>query len=119
MDENITVIEAQNIFKYRTRVVSFKENFKNSYDGIGCPLCLLQPDTQSHSVQCPVIKENIDVRGKYSDIFTEKISKDITQTLLKISQFRESMKLSTNGGPSASNDAANRCSYTLHMFDIG
>ena len=30
-NENITVKEAQNLFRYRTRVARFKENFKNNY----------------------------------------------------------------------------------------
>ena len=119
MDENITVKEAQNIFKYRTRVANFKENFKNNHDGgMWCPLCLVQPDSQAHSVLCPVIKANIDVRGEYLEIFTDEISKEISQTLLKITLFRESKRLSPDGGPSASNDAANICSDT-RMFDIG
>ena len=38
MDENITVKEAKNIFKYRTRVANFKDNFKNNHDGgMECP----------------------------------------------------------------------------------
>ena len=117
-DGKITVKEAQNIYKYRTRVAKFKDNFKNNNDEFACPLCLTQPDTQAHCVQCPVVKANIDVRGEYTDIFTEDISQEISQTLLKITQFRENMKLSPDGGPSASKDAANICS-TLHMFDIG
>ena len=119
MDENITVKEAKNIFKYRTRVANFKDNFKNNHDGgMECPLCLEQPDSQAHSVLCPVIKANIDVRGEYSEIFTHEISKEISQTLLNITLFRESMRQSPNGGLSASNDAANICD-NLHMFDIG
>ena len=119
MDENITVKEAKNVFKYRTRVANFKDNFKNNHDGgMECPLCLEQPDSQAHSVLCPVIKANIDVRGDYSEIFTHEISKEISQTLLNITLFRESMRQSPNGGPSASNDAANICA-NLHMFDIG
>ena len=80
-NESITVKEAQNLFKYRTKVARFKENFRNNYDEIGCPLCLDQPDTQAHCVQCPIIKENIKIQGEYSDIFSEKISKEISKTL--------------------------------------
>ena len=108
-DENISVKEAQNIFKYRTRVANFKENFKNNYNGLECPLCLVHPDTQAYCVQCPIIKENIEICGEYKDIFTEEISKEISQTLQKITEFRENRKLSPDGGPSASNDAASRC----------
>ena len=54
-NENISVKEAQNLFRYRTRVAKFKENFKNNYDRIECPLCLDKPDTQAHCMQCPII----------------------------------------------------------------
>ena len=119
MDENISVKEAQNIFKYRTRVANFKENFKNSYNEIECPLCFVHPDTQAQCVQCPVVKENVEIRGEYQEIFSEKVSKEIAQTLLEVTQYRENIKLSPNGGPSASNDAASRCSSNLHLFELG
>ena len=44
---NITVQEAQNLFKYRTKVARFKENFRNNYDETGCLLCLDQLDHDS------------------------------------------------------------------------
>ena len=62
-NENISVKEAQNLFKFRTRVAKFRENFKNNYEVRTCHLCLVQPDTQAHCVQCPVVKENIHIRG--------------------------------------------------------
>ena len=91
-------------------MAKFKENFKNDKDEITCPLCLVHPDTQVHCVQCPVVRDNVTIKGQYSDIFTEEISKEISETLLKITTFRENMKLSPEGGPSASHDAASRCS---------
>ena len=73
-DGKITVKEAQNLFKFLTRVANFKENFKNNYDGIACPLCLVQPDSQSHCVQCLVVREKIGVNTvKYlQNIFPKK-----------------------------------------------
>ena len=90
-DEEISVKEAQNLYRYRTRVAKFKENFKNSYVGIACPLCLVQPDTQAHCVQCPVIKDIITVKGNYSHIFSDDISSDISKSLLEITTFRENI----------------------------
>ena len=84
-----------------------------------CPLCLVQPDTQTHSVLCTAIKANIDVRGAYKEIITDEISQElsqeitqeisqeIAQALLNIMQFRESKRLSQDGSPIGSNDAAN------------
>ena len=45
------VVEARNLYRYRTRVAKYKDKFKNSYESIACPMCLVQPDTQ-----CPEVK---------------------------------------------------------------
>ena len=116
---NITVKEAQNLFRYRTRVAKFKENFKNNYDGIECPLCSDQPDTQAHCVQCPIIRENIIIKGDYSEIFSDDISKEISQTLLEITNFREHQSSSPAGGPSASDYAASGNISNVHLLDLG
>ena len=88
-DGKITVKEAQNVYKYRTRVAKFKENMKSSYLSTACPLCCVQLDTQVHSLQCTVIKENILVEGNYDDIYSENIPQNISKTLLRITKFRE------------------------------
>ena len=102
-NENISVKEAQNLFKFRTRVANFKENYKNNHEVRTCHLCLVQPDTQAHCVQCPVVKENVNIRGDYQEIFSDEISSEISESLLKITDFREAMakKLSPEGGPGA------------------
>ena len=102
-DENISVKEAQNLFKFRTRVAKFKENFKNSHEVRTCPLCLIESDTQAHCFQCPVLKEKINIKGEYTEIFTEEISPEIAHSLFKITEFREGVtkKLSPEGGPGA------------------
>ena len=61
----ISVEEAKNLYRFQTRVAKFKENFKNGYVANACPLCLVQPDTQAHSLQ--------------------DIPQDISETLLEIS----------------------------------
>ena len=90
-DDEISVEEAKNLYRFRTRVAKFKENFKNGYVANACPLCLVQPDTQAHSLQCHVLKTKLDIKGTYSDIFCEDIPQDISKTLLEISKFRENL----------------------------
>ena len=45
--------------------------------------------------------ENIHIRGDYQEIFTDKISPEISETLVKIIDFRETMakRQSPEGGP--------------------
>ena len=91
-DNGISVQEAKNLYRFRTRAANFKENQKNNHEmSVACPLCQVQPDTQAHCVQCPVVRTKIDVKGTYSDIFSEDIPSDISQTLMKISQLRENL----------------------------
>ena len=90
-DSKITVEEAKNLYRYRTRVAKYKENMKSSFTNvsIACPLCLVQPDTQIHSVSCPEVKSKVMVKGTYEDIFYEDIPSDISKTLLRINKLRE------------------------------
>ena len=83
-DENISGKKAQNLFKFRTRVAKFKENFKNSHEERTCPLCLIESDTQTHCFQCPVLNEKVNIKGDYTEIFTEEISPEIAYSLFKI-----------------------------------
>ena len=89
--EEIPVLEAKNLFKYRTRSAHFKANYGDRYENKGCPLCTVQLDTQTHSVQCEIMKGKISIEGRYSDIFRGKIPKDISKTLFKISKLREDL----------------------------
>ena len=83
-DSKITVEEAKNLYRYRTRVAKYKENMKNSFTNVSraCPICLVQPDTQVHSVSCPEVKSKVLVKGTYEDIFYEDIPSDISKACL-------------------------------------
>ena len=63
---------------------------KNGSDvSIACPLCHVLPDTQEHSLECPVIRTRVEVKGKYRDIFLEEIPSNISKTLSEITEVRE------------------------------
>ena len=86
----ITVQEAKNIFKFRTRVAKFQANMRNSPGlSLACPFCKVIPDTQQHSVQCSVVKSKVDVKGNYNDIFLDNIPVEIARTLMEITKLRE------------------------------
>ena len=87
--KEIPVQSAKNLFRWRTRVANFKNNYKSSYLSLACPLCFVHTDTQQHSLQCTSISNTITVRGDYEDIFMEEIPPDIADTLLKITTIRK------------------------------
>ena len=80
---NIPVHEAKNLFRFRVRTASFKENFGEKYMYKACPLCTVHMDTQTHAVQCVQVKQMISIEGNYSNIFKEKIPCDVSRTLYK------------------------------------
>ena len=53
------------------------------------PVCTSSPDTQAHSFECQIVKENIKIEGKLEDIYTPKAKKEISKTLQQIVKFRE------------------------------
>ena len=87
-DDKITKSQARTIFKFRTRMEKFSENFKGGKPIKECPLCGEIEDSQIHSFVCPKIKENIEVEGKLEDIFSPVIRKEIAKTLENIVKFR-------------------------------
>ena len=92
-DSRIPVAEARNLYRYRTRCVKYKENMKSSYThtSLACPLCLVQPDTQKHSLESNEVKSKTVIEGKYEDIFDEDIPSGISKTLLRIAKLREEL----------------------------
>ena len=51
----------------------------------------MHPDSQIHSLKCIEVKSNISVRGNYEDIFKKNIPKEISETLMKISELRKDL----------------------------
>ena len=77
------------LFKFRTRMCPFEDNFKGSKTTTVCPFCNGHPDSQKESFNCEKMKEMIIVKGNYCDIFGVNFSKELVQTLHNIYYFRE------------------------------
>ena len=88
--KDITPTQAKIVFKFRTRMEKFSENFKGGKPTKQCPIRTETEDTQEHSFKCKVINMNIQVEGNLSDIFTLDIDKKTAKTLESIVKFRES-----------------------------
>ena len=67
----------------------YGENFRGGASSITCPLCKTHLDNQAMSFQCPIIKNEIDIKGKMNDVYKEDIPKDSIQTILDITRFRK------------------------------
>ena len=83
-----TTKEVRTLFSFRTRMANFGENFKNGSLQVPCPLCHIHLDSQALAFQCPTVKKEVEILGKYDDIFKDQIPKDVAETLVNIINFR-------------------------------
>ena len=101
ISSNISTEEKQTLFKFRTRMVDVKSNFKSQYgNNLTCYFCSSE-DTQLHILSCKEVAGDINMSGaQYDDIFSDLLIKQekIAKILNKILKQRNlKMKLlSTN-----------------------
>ena len=88
-DEKLTSSQAQVTFSFRTRMANFSENYPGRDGTKVCPLCENHLDLQKFSFQCNRVTEKVQIRGSYSNIFSENIQLETVETIEKISKFRK------------------------------
>ena len=88
--QEITVNQAKVLVKFRTRMANYGNNFKGTNKNLACLMCENHPDSQEFIFDCIYNKNNVKLRGKYKDIFTQKIEIEVIETLEKIYKHRES-----------------------------
>ena len=70
-------------------MANFSENYPGRDGTKVCPLCENHLDLQKFSFQCSKVTENIELRGSYSNIFSENIQLETVETIERISKFRK------------------------------
>ena len=87
---NLNASEAKVIFKYRTRMASYGENYRENQIHVSCPLCGVHLDNQVMAfTNCSIVRENVTVEGVYEEIFKPVIPRKTIQTILNIEKVRE------------------------------
>ena len=66
----------------------FGENYRGNKLFASCKLCGLHRDHQKLSFSCNEIKGHVKIRGNYEDIFEDYITKEVSQTIYDITQYR-------------------------------
>jgi hypothetical protein len=91
IDEKITTSQARALFRFRTRMAKFWENFKGGRPPEPCPICKQKDsvDTEEHSFKCGTITSNISIEGEYSELFGLRAGQKIAKTSENIEKFRE------------------------------
>ena len=83
------------LFKFRVRMSPFGENYKAGQQTTVFPLCFLHLDSQEESFNCAKLKQMIEVRGKYSDIFGLEFKEEFLKPLCNLYYFREEYRKMT------------------------
>ena len=93
----ISKFESQKLFKFRTNMEDFKENFKNGNENLVCLVCEENDkvDSQSHFLNCSVINTEIHetIDANIEDIYSqeEQKIKNIIKILIKSSKLRNQL----------------------------
>ena len=87
--DKFSVEQVRTIFRFRTRMAKFGENFQNGGGHVQCPLCHNHFDSQALSFQCPQVKAGVEMTGIYQEIFRDEIPLNLVISLEKMMQYRE------------------------------
>ena len=72
----MTRLQTSTVFKYRTRMLEVKNNFKNMYDNLTCRMCNKMEETQEHIMEeCEVIHRDESLKTTREQVFTTDPSK--------------------------------------------
>ena len=88
-NEETNIHQKKLLFKYRTRMEIFGENFRGGNGPATCPLCHLHLDNEEMSFQCQAIQSVMEIKGKMEDIYQQNIKKETVETITKISRYRK------------------------------
>ena len=81
---------ARTLFKYRTRMAQYGENFRGNTGPVNCPLCGVHLDSQIMAFNnCQVVKQNIVIEGNNSDIFRPEAPINLAKTLISIDKLKD------------------------------
>ena len=80
-----------NIFKFRTHMAEFGENYRAGYDAFLCPLCLEHLDNQQNSLKCKSLQDELEFKKDISDIYSNEITEETIQIINIIIKIRKKL----------------------------
>ena len=89
-DEDITTEMAHNIFKFRTKMLNIKENFKGTEETTECPLCKKHLDSQSEIEKCEELSRYIKNVDECKKLYKDSSNVDAAKILANVIEHRES-----------------------------
>ena len=90
--EDLRVEQKRALFRFRTRMADFGENFRAGREKVLCPLCTLHLDSQDMGPACPIIRRDINMSGNFSDLYNNYARKEIIEEMEKVIEYRARKK---------------------------
>ena len=88
LQDDISIEDKKNVFRWRTHMARFGDNFRGGKDYISCLLCNSHSDSEMLAFSCGSIKKEINLIGSYDQVFEAKIDKNLVQTLSEITSMK-------------------------------
>ena len=85
----VKINQKRTIFKWRTHMENFAENYRGREGPSLCPLCETHLDNQETSVRCPEVKKELNINANIKDVFEEDISLKTIETISEVIKLRE------------------------------
>ena len=87
----INVQEIRSVFRFRTRMAPYGENFRGNRDCVQCPLCSTHVDSQVLGLNCPAIRKIFNIDCDIQDVYSDSVTIDTAKTLTKILAIRKEL----------------------------
>ena len=87
--KNIRTDQVRNIFRYRTRMARFGENFRGNEDHIVCPLCYKHYDSQTLSFQCEFYKDKMRINCSMTNVNSKNVNLETARVITEMMKLRE------------------------------
>ena len=85
----IRIEQVREVFKFRTRMLPFGENFKGAKESVICPLCGLHIDSQAWCLQCPAMMNELLSSVNLDGIFSDEVTIETAETIEDIMKIRQ------------------------------
>ena len=85
----IRIEQVREIFKFRTRMLPFGENFRGAKEIVICPLCRSHADSQALCLQCPAMMKELSSSVKLDGIYGDEVTIETAETIEEIMKIRK------------------------------
>ena len=88
-NKDISVTQAQILIKFRTRMADYENNYKGTSTNQRCKLCQNHSDNQEEIYICDFNLQNLNLCGKYEDLFKCDVDISVMKSLEALYKLRE------------------------------